>query len=118
MHSFVEDVQMITDGGGKTKAAMYPVYGSAKVARFLQGLYHKGTFSGPHFIVKVNGVPGVLLYKKQQPYSVISFACDTERITRVYMVVNPEKLQHVPRGYGFFCDDHGKGTHGIQNPPC
>lgn len=98
IHLLGEDVQMISDGGGKTKAARYPVYGVSKVARLLQGLYRKGTIRGQHSLVRVNGQPGVLLIKDQQFYGIISFDGDTERLTRIYMVVNPEKLARLAVG--------------------
>lgn len=103
IQSLGEEVQMISDGGGKTKAAIYPVYGLSRVVRLLQGLYRKGTFKGQHLLVKVNGQPGVLLFSKHEVYGIISFDYGAEHVTRIYIVINPEKLSRLRNTYCIDC---------------
>src|SRR5215216_5535955 len=58
-----EDVTLYSDGGGKTRAALNPIYGANKVARFLAGI---GGKIPPDFAVRkarVNGRLGFVSYR-------------------------------------------------------
>ena len=46
-------------------------------------------------IAQVNGEPGVVSYREGRPFAVITLDTDGDRITRVYVVTNPEKLAHL-----------------------
>lgn len=95
IHSLSEDVQLMSDGGGKTTAAMRPIDGVDKIARFLLGLHRKGALFAEHAEAKVNGDPGLLLYKRQQLHGVICFDGEGEKLTRIYLIVNPDKLSFI-----------------------
>jgi PPOX class probable F420-dependent enzyme len=59
---FSDDVTLYSDGGGKTRAALRPVYGADNVARFLTGILRNIL---PGFAVKqtrVNGRSGLVGY--------------------------------------------------------
>jgi RNA polymerase sigma-70 factor (ECF subfamily) len=92
-----EDVTLYSDGGGKTRAALNPIYGANKVARFLAGIRGK---IPPDFAVRkarVNGRPGFVSYLGDgSPQSVVTFDVLEGRVKTIRLVVNPEKLDNVP----------------------
>jgi RNA polymerase sigma-70 factor (ECF subfamily) len=92
-----EDVTLYSDGGGKTRAALNPIHGSDRVARFLTGILRK---LPPGFAVRrtpVNGRPGLVGYSADgSPQSVVTLDVAEGRIRAVRLVVNPEKLKNVP----------------------
>lgn len=90
----LKDVTLITDGGGKTRAAYKPIYGADRVLAFLQGIQGKGAFDGKLIPVPLNSETGILLSRQQRTVMTICFALDslTNRIKNIYIVMNPEKL--------------------------
>lgn len=79
------DVVLRSDGGGLVRAALRPVLGADKVARFLIGI------QGSAFrAVTVNGLPG--LVRDDQP-AVYGLVVRQGRIVEVDIVRNPEKLR-------------------------
>jgi RNA polymerase sigma-70 factor (ECF subfamily) len=93
-----EDVTLYSDGGGRTRAALNPIRGSEKVARFLAGVLRRVP---PGFAVRqarVNGRPGLVGYFGDgSPQSVVTFEVADGSIQAIRLVVNPEKLARVPR---------------------
>lgn len=94
-----EDAILYSDGGGKTKAALLPIYGSDKVARFFVGVSNKfrdNPIVGVQ-VTLVNGQPGVILRRAAEDFpTVMSFEFDASgKVTRMYSVRNPDKLRHV-----------------------
>jgi RNA polymerase sigma-70 factor (ECF subfamily) len=92
-----EDIILWSDGGGKVRAALNPIRGSDKVARFFMGILGKAP---PGLVVrqtKVNGHPGIIgYYADGQPQSVTTFDIADECIRAIHILVNPEKLGNVP----------------------
>ncbi|MEJ7815144.1 MAG: RNA polymerase sigma-70 factor [Rubrobacter sp.] len=92
-----EDVTLYSDGGGKTRAALRPIYGADKVARFLTGIL---STIPPDFAVRqtrINGRPGLVGYFGDgSPQSVVSIEVAEGSIMAIRLVVNPEKLGSVP----------------------
>ena len=92
-----EDVTLYSDGGGKTRAALNPIRGADKVARFLTGILGKAP---PGFAVRrtrVNGRPGLVGYFGDgSPQSVVTLEVADGNIRAIRLVVNPEKLGSVP----------------------
>ena len=92
-----EDVTLYSDGGGKTRAALRPIYGADKVARFFTGILSN---IPPDFAVRrtrVNGRPGLVGYFGDgSPQSVVSIEVAEGSIRTIRLVVNPEKLENVP----------------------
>lgn len=93
-----EDVTLYSDGGGKTRAALRPIYGADKVARFLTGIL---STIPPDFAVRqtrINGRPGLVGYFGDgSPQSVVSIEVAEGSIMAIRLVVNPEKLGSVPQ---------------------
>jgi RNA polymerase sigma-70 factor (ECF subfamily) len=92
-----EDVTLWSDGGGKTNAALNPIYGADKVARFFIGIMKKFPKSTVTKAARVNGQPGLVMYIQGQPYCVAVLETKgAERAAGIRIVVNPDKLRHVP----------------------
>jgi RNA polymerase sigma-70 factor, ECF subfamily len=92
-----EDVTLWSDGGGKTRAALNPIHGADKVARFFSGKLLKAP---PGFVVRrasINGRPGLIGYFEDgRPQSVATFDVAEVSIWTIRLVDNPEKLRAVP----------------------
>jgi len=92
-----DDVILYSDGGGKARAALNPIFGSENVVRFLTAILGE---IPPDFAVRrtrVNGRPGLVGYFGDgSVQSVSSIEVSDGTITAIRLVVNPEKLQNVP----------------------
>jgi RNA polymerase sigma-70 factor (ECF subfamily) len=94
-----EDAVMITDGGGKRKAALRPLIGRDDVMRLLQGLAWREVdpYGGVEVRpVRVNGYLGVILVSEDGPATVAFEPGPDGRLKGIYMVRNPDKLGHLP----------------------
>jgi RNA polymerase sigma-70 factor, ECF subfamily len=93
-----EDVTLWTDGGGKTRAALNPVHGADKVARFFSSILPKAP---PGLLIRrtrINGRPAFVGYFEDgSPQSVATFDAAEGSIRGIRFVVNPDKLQNIPR---------------------
>ncbi len=95
------DAAVYTDHGGKAAAARRTLHGADKVARFFIGVSRK--FMHPTAEIElhdVNGRPGFVIFDNGVATSTASFEVANGLITAVYMVRNPEKLQHIRRTNG------------------
>jgi len=89
------DVVCVSDGGAKRRAARYPVVGRARVARLLLNLasrYLEGVAVAP---ATVNGDPGVIVTVDGVVDFVAAFEVDEERVAAIWIIRNPDKLEHV-----------------------
>lgn len=95
MAILAHDVVVYSDGGGKARAAVNPVFGAEKVARFIIGVAKKESVLHGQ-IRHVNGEPGLVLFTpKGRPHSVLCIDVVDGRIRRVFAVRNPDKLLRV-----------------------
>ena len=85
------DVVLLTDGGGKVQAALRPILGAGKVARWLQGVLPEGATITFEWTV-ANGSPAVLLKLDGQLDTIASLLVIDSRVAEIYMVRNPDKL--------------------------
>jgi len=91
------DAVALTDGGGRKFAALNPIIGADKVARFFIGI--AGKTAGQQVRIEpavINGAVGALLYLDGELDLTLSMAIDGERIAAIYVVRNPDKLRHLP----------------------
>lgn len=92
-----EDAVLYTDGGGKRAATLNPIFGADKIQRFFAGIAKKGFL--PEGIrsepVTINGLPGFLIREPDGLNSTMAFEVAEGRITAIYIVRNPDKLQHL-----------------------
>ena len=84
-------VMTVNDGGGRVRAALRPVVGAHKVARFLLGVLKKEP-GIEMSIVDVNGEAGLILRVDGSPVAVAAMEHRDGLITRIWMVLNPDKL--------------------------
>jgi RNA polymerase sigma-70 factor (ECF subfamily) len=91
------DAVLYSDGGGKTHAALNPIVGADKIARFSSRILRKAP---PGFVMRwgrVNGRPGLVGYFRDgSPHSVTTLDVAEGRIRAIRLVLNPEKLGGVP----------------------
>ncbi len=92
------DVIAYADGGGVKIAALNPIRGADNVARFFTGLARKfrahGATAG-FAPTTLNGVPGFIVHINGALDQTLSIDTDGDRITAIYVVRNPEKLQGI-----------------------
>jgi RNA polymerase sigma-70 factor (ECF subfamily) len=92
------DVTLITDGGGKVKAALRPITGAAKVARGLAGAVGR-RYAGIDVseltidAAEINGGPGILVTAGGKPFAAVVTVVAGGRITAIQIVANPDKLR-------------------------
>jgi RNA polymerase sigma-70 factor (ECF subfamily) len=91
------DVVFYSDGGGKAPAIPKPVQGADGVARLVINAQQKFVPTRVESrILPINGVPGVVTYAAGRPFSAVSFDFVRDRISAIYLVTNPDKLDHLP----------------------
>lgn len=88
-----EHVVTLSDGGGRKAAALNPILGADKTARFLFGVDRKFN-TGERTLrpLAVNGALGLGIYIDGELDSVITIAVENGRIAALYIVRNPDKL--------------------------
>lgn len=91
------DVVAYSDGGGRRRAALNPVYGSDRVARFLIGIVRKGGAGLTRFSTFLNGQPGTIGFRNGSAETAVILEIDENRIRNVYIIVNPDKLKRIPK---------------------
>jgi len=95
-----DDTIMWTDGGGVVKATLNPIFGAAKVRRFLLGVMAKAAAPDarhPFALapLDVNGEPGIAFTHSGRT-DVLTLEFDAEGlISGIRQVCNPHKLHHV-----------------------
>ncbi|MCR8630377.1 RNA polymerase sigma factor SigJ [Paenibacillus radicis (ex Xue et al. 2023)] len=95
-----KDVVLVSDGGGKTSAAVHPIKSSDLVARFLLGVIRKV----PHYeggwqveMTYINGQAGLIIRSGELIDTVVMLHVERNAIQNVYFVRNPDKMRHLLR---------------------
>lgn len=102
-----EDAAFVADSGGHTRAPLHALHGRTKIARFLTAIAAR-----PERFLESAGLPGdtpfglaptdsggtpvTVMHAAGQALALFTVEVDGERIRRVFMVSNPEKLTRVP----------------------
>jgi RNA polymerase sigma-70 factor (TIGR02957 family) len=89
MDVLAPDVVLVTDGGGKTRAALRPILGRDKVLRFMHGV--AGPLAGAE-LRTVNGGPAVCVVEDGGVHTIVNFLVEEGQVTGLYVVRNPDKL--------------------------
>lgn len=89
------DASLLTDGGGKVKAAIFPILGAERITRFYMGILSKLPQDMTYSFTSVNGEPGLILYAGKQVYAALVLHIEDNKIQTIYSVMNPEKLTHI-----------------------
>ncbi|HDR7635624.1 MULTISPECIES: sigma-70 family RNA polymerase sigma factor [Bacillus] len=83
------------DGGGKVTTAINPIYSADKIIRLFFGIAKRLPEKYSVDFKIVNGAPGVIVTINNKVTYVFSFIFEDEKISNIYMMVNPEKLMHL-----------------------
>lgn len=89
------DVVLMADGGGVRTAALRPISGADRVARFLLGGIAKTDGEVTVLPVVVNGAPAFLVRLDGAVDGVLGLDVEDARISRAYYVRNPAKLSRL-----------------------
>ncbi|CAM5721574.1 DoxX family protein [Streptomyces canarius] len=89
------EVVVVSDGGGIKQAALRPIIGAEKVVRFLAGGLGKTDATITVGPAVVNGSPGLVFRLDGEIDGVMAARVEDARITGLYYVRNPEKLNRV-----------------------
>ncbi|MFC3232869.1 RNA polymerase subunit sigma-24, partial [Streptomyces nitrosporeus] len=83
---------MTADGGGMAGTVLRPVEGGAHIARYMAAIADKAP--GLELLERsVNGLPGLVARRAGAVTTVASFEVSGGRVTRIWVVRNPEKLR-------------------------
>ncbi len=89
--TLADDVILITDTGGHLRTSPHPLQGADVVAPYLTALLARR--AGTHLTTEtVNGHPGLVLRHANRAIAVIALMTTSNRISTVYLVLNPGKL--------------------------
>lgn len=94
------DVRVVTDGGGKVRAALDVIDGADRAARFLVEVTRPrpGQWWRPDFTVRfatINGLPGIIVQAPEGAMQTTAFEIEGDVVRALYVVRNAEKLRHL-----------------------
>ncbi|MFI7108188.1 sigma factor [Nonomuraea sp. NPDC050227] len=87
------DAIVVSDGGGKVRVAVRPTHGADAVARVVTALLIDQPGTEPA-IGSVNGRTGLVLRRAGKAVAVVSVSVAGAEVTAVWIILNPDKLQH------------------------
>ncbi|MDC7784909.1 sigma-70 family RNA polymerase sigma factor [Rhodoplanes sp. TEM] len=90
------DAVLHSDGGGRKTAALNPIVGRDRVARFFAGIAAKF----PDVLAasrgaSINGLPGLIVTEADGSVQTLAFEIVDGSIAAIYFVRNPDKLAHL-----------------------
>lgn len=98
-----EDIVMFADGGGRSvpskgqrlAAPPKPIYGRENVCKLLLSAVSKLDYINglEREIIIANGLPSIISYAGNNPFSLISFELEEGRISNIFLQINPDKLK-------------------------
>ncbi len=89
------DAVLYSDSGGKATAALVPIRGADRIARFFLGILKKAPTNLEVRWVRVNGQPGVLAVVDGEVIQVLTFDIVEGRIATCFVIRNPDKLARI-----------------------
>ena len=100
LSALAPDVTLISDGGGKVKAASKPVHGPRAVSRLLLGTRKLQAADSYILFREINGEPGIAGYHSDGTlFFIMQIAADQQGgIDGIYIVNNPDKLAAMQAG--------------------
>ncbi|WP_405556642.1 RNA polymerase sigma factor SigJ [Streptomyces sp. NBC_01171] len=88
---------MTADGGGMVGTVLRPVEGGPRIAQYMAAIADRAP--GLELLERsVNGLPGLVARRDGAVVTVAAFDIDDDRVTRIWVVRNPEKLRPWPAG--------------------
>jgi RNA polymerase sigma-70 factor, ECF subfamily len=96
-----QDVVMYSDGGGKAKAALNPIYGREKNLRFVAGLVQRTGPDASRLVYEgmIDGLPGFVTVEADGVWQTTALAIEEGRIVTIYVTRNPDKLRAILRTF-------------------
>lgn len=91
------DSVFISDGGGKVKAALNPIYTAERIVLLFTGIMKKLPEKARLEFEVVNGYPGVVVSINDYVTYAVSMDFLDDKISRIFMVSNPDKLEHLQK---------------------
>ncbi|MEH7348116.1 RNA polymerase sigma factor SigJ [Gottfriedia acidiceleris] len=88
-----EDIVLITDAGGKTKAALRPINLQKNVIAFIVGVRKKINSPSEIEIALINNQIGLIVKSEGEEPTVICFEIEGDRYRSIYMLRNPDKIR-------------------------
>ena len=90
-----EDCVLISDGGGKRKAALRPMVGRDDVMALIRGLAWRTGWPPPGRIrpARINGYPGVVVVDDEGSQTIAFEPGEDGLLAAIYIVRNPDKLR-------------------------
>ncbi len=91
------NVILVSDGGGKAKAAIFPIKTSDRVVRFLLGVLRKASMVEGTLqmeISQINEQPAYILRTNDGIHTVGIIHTEGNLIRNIYIIRNPDKLKH------------------------
>jgi RNA polymerase sigma-70 factor (ECF subfamily) len=91
-----EDAVLRSDGGGRKAAAINPIFGRDRIARFFAGVARK--FAEPvagSRVTPINGLPGVIVTFSDGSLETTALEIVDGQILALYVMRNPDKLAHL-----------------------
>jgi RNA polymerase sigma-70 factor (ECF subfamily) len=91
-----DDIVFTPDGGGKVRAGLKPLYGPDKVSRGLLGFLTKQPWNWQTIqvrLLEVNGQLALVLIDQDRVVCVTVYDIVDTKISRIYCILNPDKLQ-------------------------
>jgi len=96
MALFADDAVMISDGGGKVRAALNPVRGPSAIARFVMGVLKKiESLSPTYSLTEINGQPAFVTSISGENISAAILDIQDGLVQKLFIVANPDKLRTI-----------------------
>ncbi|GAA4943670.1 RNA polymerase sigma-70 factor [Nonomuraea thailandensis] len=105
---FADQVSMVSDGGGKARAALRVITGAENVGRYLQSINSpaniakfmasigRSQLADLSFAVEtLNNAPAIVISAEGRVISVIALVIADGKIETIYVLANPEKIGHL-----------------------
>jgi RNA polymerase sigma-70 factor (ECF subfamily) len=90
-----ENVQLVSDGGGKVPSFGQILQGAGRIAGVFWSVEHANPGKVVYRQAFINGEPGLLRYVDGKVESAQSFIIDNDRIVAVFAIRNPDKLASI-----------------------
>ncbi|GIP33603.1 RNA polymerase sigma-70 factor [Paenibacillus sp. J2TS4] len=97
LNILTSETVLFTDGGGKAKAAIRPIVGQDLITRYFTAIRPEVPQNFTCDILEINGYPGIVLKVMDYIFAVITFQIMDDRISNIYILMNPDKLLHFNR---------------------
>jgi len=93
---FAADVISLADGGGVVRATRIPVIGVGTVVKYIHAFASRFWQGAVAHLAEINGEPAIVATRDGAPFVVVTAEIGDDGIRRLFWVLNPDKLEHLP----------------------